>query len=67
MKIIKNPDKKIVEEINKGLEEKKRVFGKKYCPCSLVNNEDTLCPCKEFRERKELGECHCGKFIKVKE
>lgn len=65
MKIILNPDKELVKEIDKGLEDKKIKYGKKYCPCALINNEDTICPCKEFREKRDFGECHCGKFIKV--
>ena len=28
-------------------------------------NEDTKCPCKEFLNSQELGECHCGLYIKV--
>ena len=36
-----------------------------YCPCMIYQNEDTLCPCKEFREMNEPGECHCGRYEKV--
>lgn len=36
-----------------------------YCPCKLIKNEDTKCICKEFLEQKELGECHCGLYIKI--
>ena len=35
-----------------------------YCPCRLTKSEDTKCPCKEFREQTEPGECHCGLFVK---
>ena len=35
-----------------------------FCPCRLEQNEDTKCPCKEFREQKS-GECHCGLYIKT--
>ena len=35
-----------------------------YCPCALVQNEDTLCMCKEFREMDE-GVCHCGLYVKT--
>ena len=38
-----------------------------YCPCMIYKNEDTLCPCKEFREMNEPGECHCGRYEKVEE
>ena len=37
-----------------------------YCPCRLVQNEDTKCMCKEFIEQ-ESGECHCGLYVKVKD
>ena len=36
-----------------------------YCPCAIWQNEDTKCMCKEFREQKEAGKCHCGRFEKV--
>lgn len=36
-----------------------------YCPCAVLQNEDTKCPCKEFREQTEPGKCHCGRFEKV--
>lgn len=36
-----------------------------YCPCAIEDTDDTICPCKEFREQKEPGECHCGRFEKV--
>ena len=35
-----------------------------YCYCAIVKNEDTKCICKEFRDRQEEGECHCGRFTK---
>lgn len=56
-------DKELVEEINKKIKENETKYGKKYCPCSLVRNDDTVCMCKEFREQKN-GACHCGKYIK---
>lgn len=36
-----------------------------YCPCAIYQNEDTVCPCKEFREQTVPGECRCGRFEKV--
>lgn len=60
MRIILNPDNELVEEINKKLKENNG-----YCPCRLEKIEDNKCMCKEFREQSE-GECHCGKFIKLK-
>ena len=57
MKIIeRDPSfKKLVEE-NDG-----------YCPCLVMRNEDTKCMCKDFREQKHPGICHCGRFEKVDE
>ena len=60
MKIILNPNKELVAEIDAGL---KRTGG--YCPCMLEQTPDTKCMCKAFREQTEPGECHCGKFIKI--
>lgn len=61
MKIIKNPDQELVQEI-----EKRKKDNDGYCPCSLVKTPDTKCMCKEFRDMKE-GMCHCGLYIKVAE
>lgn len=36
-----------------------------YCPCAIWQNDDTKCMCKEFREQKHAGACHCGRFEKV--
>lgn len=57
MKIVeRDPSfKKLVEE-NDG-----------YCPCLVMRNEDTKCMCKDFREQKHPGVCHCGRFEKVVE
>lgn len=56
-----NENKELVEMIQKQLKENSG-----YCPCSLFQNEDTKCMCKEFREQTE-GECHCGLYVKIKE
>lgn len=37
-----------------------------YCPCAIEKNADTKCMCKDFREQEEPGECHCGRFEKVR-
>lgn len=36
-----------------------------YCPCSLLKDEDTKCMCKDFREQKEDGYCHCRLYYKT--
>ena len=61
MKIVTNPDKDFALKIR----EKLRV-NDNHCPCKAEKTKETLCPCKEFRdkmERKELGSCHCQLFI----
>ena len=62
MKIKLSDDKELVAEIRQKL---KKSGG--YCPCRLTQNEDTKCPCKEFREQTEVGECHCGLYERVNE
>jgi ferredoxin-thioredoxin reductase catalytic subunit len=60
MQIKVNPDTQKAKEIREKVKENDG-----YCPCSLFKNEDTKCPCKEFLNSQELGECHCGLYIKV--
>lgn len=62
MKIKISEDKELVEHIRSKLKE---TGG--FCPCRLEQNEDTKCPCKEFREQTEPGECHCGLLRKDEE
>ena len=59
MKVKINPDTELVNEIRKKLKENDG-----YCPCRIQKNKDTKCMCKEFVEQVELGECHCGLYIK---
>ena len=66
MTIKTNSDKELVKEIRNKLKENKDKYGKEYCPCSLIHNDDTICMCKEFREQIE-GECHCGLYVKVQD
>ena len=62
MKIKLSDNKELVSAIKQKLKENSG-----YCPCRLTKTEDTKCPCKEFREQTELGECHCGLLYKVEE
>lgn len=55
-----NPDKDHVDKIIKGLKENKEKYGSQFCPCSLVQNVDTICPCLDYRENNH---CHCNLFI----
>ena len=38
-----------------------------YCPCAVAKTPDTKCKCRDFREQKEPGPCHCGLYLKVVE
>ena len=60
MRIKVSDNKEVVEEVRKKLKDNSG-----YCPCKLFKNEDTKCICKEFIEQAELGECHCGLYVKV--
>ena len=62
MKIKLSDNKEVVAEIKQKLKDNGG-----YCPCRLTKNEDAKCPCKEFREQTETGECHCGLFCKIDE
>lgn len=60
MKIRLNDDKELVEKIRIAL----RKTGN-HCPCRAQFTDETLCPCKEFRENTPVGEtCYCGLYIK---
>ena len=65
MKIIFNPDEKVVYAIRDGL---KRKDG--YCPCRIQKTEDNVCMCKEFRDQvadpEFEGFCHCRLYYKSK-
>lgn len=36
-------NKEVKETVLAGLKRNKEKYGKKYCPCSLVRDEDTVC------------------------
>ena len=63
-KIVLNDDKELVKEIQQRLDENKKKYGQRYCPCRLEHIPDNICICKEFREQKE-GICHCGLYKKI--
>lgn len=60
MKIIRNPNKKVADEVAKAVKDNDG-----YCPCKLDKTPDTKCMCKEFRETTNLGLCHCGLYGKI--
>lgn len=60
VQIKQTEDKQHLNEILRQLKENDH-----YCPCSLIRSADTKCMCKKFRdqiERKEPGECDCGRY-----
>jgi len=62
-----NPDAEIVESIQYGLTRNKMIYGKRYCPCFFVQEEESenrICPCKPAIEHEipEDGVCHCKIF-----
>lgn len=57
MKVVINPDKEVELEVRKAISDNSG-----YCPCVLIKNKDTKCPCKKFRENKE---CCCGLYITI--
>lgn len=52
-----NPDDKARQHLLEALLERDG-----HCPCQVEQTEDTLCPCKRYRE---IGKCMCGLFVKV--
>jgi len=62
VKVRVNDDDELVNEIKTKLKENDG-----YCPCALEHNRDTMCMCKEFRDKLQdesfTGPCHCGLYI----
>lgn len=50
-----NPDQKYVDEMYEAIEKNNG-----YCPCIIKKSEDTICPCKDFRESNK---CHCLLYV----
>ena len=74
MKMKVNDDIVLVGEIRAVLKKNKELYGKFYCPCvptakyCTQNDQDYVCPCKDFRENVKCGDtCHCGLYIKEEE
>ncbi len=61
MSIRLSENQELVQEIKEKLKENNG-----FCPCRIEKTEDTKCMCKEFREQ-EIGECHCGLYIKMQD
>jgi len=65
-----NPDRGVVEKIIRGLLEREKKLGARYCPCRRVTgkkeeDKKIICPCQFHRlEIEKEGHCLCGLFVK---
>ncbi len=67
-----NPQEEVNEGVQMGLARNKMMYGKRFCPCFMVEEVDgkfqsvdnRVCPCKPAIEHEipEEGKCHCGIF-----
>jgi rhodanese-related sulfurtransferase/ferredoxin-thioredoxin reductase catalytic subunit len=67
-----NPQTEVNEGVQMGLARNKMMYGKRFCPCFMVEEVDgkhrsvdnRTCPCKPAinEEIPEKGVCHCGIF-----
>ena len=67
-----NPQEEVNEGVQMGLARNKMMYGKRFCPCFMVEEvdgkfksvDDRICPCKPAIEHEipEEGKCHCGIF-----
>ena len=67
-----NPQEEVNEGVQMGLARNKLMYGKRFCPCFMVEEvdgkfksvDDRICPCKPAIEHEipEEGKCHCGIF-----
>ncbi|MEA2111852.1 MAG: ferredoxin-thioredoxin reductase catalytic domain-containing protein [Campylobacterota bacterium] len=67
-----NPQVEVNEGVQMGLARYKMMYGKRFCPCFMVDDtgdkpksvDDRVCPCKPAIEKEipEIGACHCGIF-----
>jgi ferredoxin-thioredoxin reductase catalytic subunit len=59
-------NKEVKETVLAGLKHNKDKYGKRYCPCSLIRDEDTVCMCKEFREMERRDFVIANSMLKLK-
>jgi ferredoxin-thioredoxin reductase catalytic subunit/rhodanese-related sulfurtransferase len=67
-----NPQEEVNEGVQMGLARNKMMYGKRFCPCFMVDAtgekpksvDDRICPCKPAIENElpNDGKCHCGIF-----
>lgn len=66
MQVVLNKDPEHVKAVRYAL---KGTGG--YCPCAIVKSEESLCICKDFRDKIDdhefEGYCHCELYYKSKE
>ncbi len=70
---VQNPNQDVNEGVAMGLARNRLIYGKRYCPCFMVEGEtkeerkkanNRICPCKPALEEEipQNGLCHCGLF-----
>jgi len=65
-----NPDRKVVENLVRGLLLNEKKYGKRYCPCRRITgveeeDKEKICPCVWHKEEiMKMGHCHCNLFVK---
>ncbi len=70
---VQNPNEEVNEGVAMGLARNRLIYGKRYCPCFIVQGEtkeeqkaanNRICPCTPALEKEipEDGVCHCGIF-----
>jgi ferredoxin-thioredoxin reductase catalytic subunit len=68
-----HPNEDVNEGVLMGLARHKMLYGKRFCPCFMVvedeagkpkSADDRICPCKPALEHEipDEGKCHCGIF-----
>lgn len=57
-------DSEHAAKIAKALDDADAKYGERYCPCSVLKNQHTICPCQQFRCNPNLKECHCKLYIR---
>lgn len=60
LQIIKNTDEEMYAIATQAVQDNDG-----FCPCYLHNTPETKCPCKKFRESTTVGECQCGRYMKI--
>ncbi len=68
-----NPDKKVVDNVVKGIVRNLAKHGSAYCPCRIVTGNEEIdrfnvCPCSNMEsEVKTNGQCKCRLYFKEDE